>query len=113
MADADVKPHATSYFPKHCFFRGRQVTHVLSVPLVLDDNGSLHVLVQGLLCERVHLFPSLQGLLPQGHLPLLCHLSLLLGICKLRGSILTKYCDCIIGPFHAQLPPLPPSWHVR
>ena len=67
---------------KNVVCQGREVTHVLSVPLILNDDGSLHVLAQGLLCERVHLLPSFQGLLPQGHLPLLCHLSFLLGICR-------------------------------
>lgn len=57
-------------------------THVLGVSLILDDDGPLHVLVQGLLCEGVHLLPSLQGLLPQGYLTLLGHLSLLLGLCN-------------------------------
>ncbi len=37
-------------------------THLLVatvVPLVLNDDGSLHVLVQGLLSQGVHLLPSL------------------------------------------------------
>ena len=29
------------------------------VPLILNDDGSLHVLVQGLLSQGVHLLPSL------------------------------------------------------
>ncbi len=59
-------------------------THLLVttvVPLILNDDGSLHVLVQGLLSQGVHLLPSLQGLLPQGNLALLGCLCLLLGIC--------------------------------
>ena len=43
---------------------GWQWTYLLSIPLILDDDGALHVLVEGLLGEGVHLFPSLEGLLP-------------------------------------------------
>ena len=56
-------------------------THLLSVALValvLNDDGSLHVLVQSLLGQGVHLLPCLQGLLPQGNLTLLC--------CLCRGT---------------------------
>lgn len=64
---------------------GTHLVIVGSVPLVLNDDGALHVLVQGLLGEGVHLLASLQGLLPQSHLTLLGCLGILLGICNNTG----------------------------
>ena len=50
------------------------------VPLILNDDGPLGVLVKDLLSQGVHLLAGLQGLLPQSHLPLLGLLCLILGI---------------------------------